>query len=63
MREVADHLGNTLTVCKRSYVHPTIYAAFDDGELADRWAGAAPPKPTGLTSDERRLWQLLDDRA
>ena len=59
VREVAAHLGNTLTVCKRSYVHPVIYDAFDDGSLAKRWDGAAPPKPAGLTSDERRLWHLL----
>src|SRR6478609_10335829 len=63
VREVAAHLGNTLTVCKRSYVHPAIYDAFDDGSLAKRWDGAAPAKPSGLTSDERRFWRLLDDRA
>ena len=63
VREVAAHLGNTLTVCKRSYVHPTIYDAFDDGDLAARWVGAAPTKPAGLTSDERRLWTLIDERA
>lgn len=63
VREVAAHLGNTLTVCKRSYVHPAIYDAFDDGSLAARWDGAAPAKPTGLASDERRLWHLLDARA
>jgi DNA topoisomerase-1 len=63
VREVADHLGNTLTVCKRSYVHPAIYAAFEDGTLAEQWDGVAPAKPAGLTSDERRLWHLLDGRA
>ncbi len=63
VREVADHLGNTLTVCRRSYVHPAIYDAYDDGDLANRWDGAAPSKPTGLSSDERRLWHLIDERA
>ena len=63
VREVADHLGNTLTVCRRSYVHPAIYDAYDDGDLANRWDGAAPSKPTGLSSDERRLWHLIDARA
>jgi DNA topoisomerase I len=63
VRVVADHLGNTLTVCKRSYVHPAIYDAFETGELTTRWDGAAPAKPAGLSSDERRLWQLIDQRA
>ena len=62
VREVATHLGNTVTVCKRSYIHPAVYGAFDDGDLAARWQGAAPAKPTGLTSDERRLWKLIDER-
>jgi DNA topoisomerase-1 len=61
VREVAEHLGNTLAVCKRSYVHPVVYAALDVGELAKRWEGAAPLRPGGLAADERRFWNLLDD--
>ena len=60
VREVAAHLGNTLAVCRRSYVHPVIYDAFDDGVLAERWGGAAPSTPSGLHADERRFWHLID---
>lgn len=63
VREVAAHLGNTLTVCKRSYVHPAVYDALDDGSLAERWDGAAPTEPKGLAADERRFWHVIDRRA
>jgi DNA topoisomerase I len=61
VRGVAEDLGNTLAVCKRSYVHPTVYAAFDDGRLAAWWSEAAPPQPSGLAADERRFWRLVSD--
>lgn len=31
--EVADHLGHTPTVCRTSYIHPGVLAAFGDGRL------------------------------
>ena len=34
VRAVADDLGNTPAVCRRSYVHATVVAAFQDGALA-----------------------------
>ncbi|MCU1501958.1 MAG: topoisomerase [Ilumatobacteraceae bacterium] len=61
VRQVAEHLGNTLTVCKRSYIHPAVYDAYDDGELAKRWDGEAPARPSGLAADERRFWNLIDE--
>jgi DNA topoisomerase-1 len=33
VREAADDLANTPTVCRRSYVHDTIVAAFENGAL------------------------------
>ena len=33
VREAADELHNTPTVCRRSYVHDTIFAAFENGAL------------------------------
>ena len=33
VREVAEDLHNTPTVCRRSYVHDTIVTAFEDGVL------------------------------
>lgn len=63
VRVVADRLGNTLAVCKRSYVHPVVLESFADGSLAERWQGAAPSRPGGLSADERRFWVALDDAA
>lgn len=34
IKAVAKRLGNTPVVCRRSYVHPEVIAAFLDGELA-----------------------------
>jgi DNA topoisomerase-1 len=63
VRQVAAHLGNTLAVCKRSYVHPVVYETFESGELAARWQEATPTRPGGLTGDERRFWKLIDDHS
>ena len=63
VRVVADRLGNTLAVCKRSYVHPVVLESFADGSLAERWQGSAPPRPGGLGADERRFWLLIDESA
>ncbi|WP_244635547.1 DNA topoisomerase IB [Chthonobacter albigriseus] len=34
MDDVASRLGNTPTVCRKSYVHPEILSAFEEGSLA-----------------------------
>lgn len=58
LQPVADQLGNTVAVCRASYVHPKVLRAFEAGTLATHWA-----KPTraagGLVADERRLLRLL----
>ncbi len=61
--EVARHLGNTATICRASYVHPAVFAAFADGSLEARWAQAAPRGPAGLVADERRLLALVEAAA
>ncbi|HVV36315.1 MAG TPA: hypothetical protein VHC63_06895 [Acidimicrobiales bacterium] len=38
LRPVADALGNTLAVCKASYVHPRVIALHEKGTLHDAWA-------------------------
>jgi DNA topoisomerase-1 len=35
VKAVAGLLGNTPTVCRSSYVHPTVFSLFEAGELAD----------------------------
>ena len=33
VRSVSEHLANTPTVCRKSYVHDTIFVAFENGTL------------------------------
>lgn len=56
---VAERLGNTRMVCKKYYVHPTVIAAYDNGNL---WQyEVAPEKVTpGLSQTEETLLQLLE---
>ena len=58
LRSVAAELGNTLAVCRASYVHPGVLDGFADGSLGAAWA-ATPRAPRGLEPDERRLLQFL----
>jgi DNA topoisomerase-1 len=63
MRLVAADLGNTPTICRKSYVHPMVIARYaDDGEtiaLPARAAGRAVDGP-GHTPEERALLAFLD---
>jgi DNA topoisomerase-1 len=57
--EVAKKLGNTIAVCKKSYVHPRVLDAIagpPDAAVVD--AIRVKPKP-GLTAAERRLLGFL----
>lgn len=40
LRTVAGLLGNTLSVCRTSYVHPLVLTLFASGEMADALPGA-----------------------
>ena len=53
IRTVAVALGNTPAVCRKSYVHPRVIAAFQAGEL--------PPARSrrGLSADEMRAREVL----
>jgi DNA topoisomerase I len=62
LEEVSDHLGNTLPVCRASYVHPRVIETFEDGSLPRRWSAGPKRAAGGLTADERRLLRLLSAR-
>jgi DNA topoisomerase-1 len=55
LRVAASVLGNTLAVCRKSYVHPGVVRAFLDGALAPRPVRA----PVGLRAHERRTLAVL----
>jgi DNA topoisomerase I len=60
LEEVADHLGNTPAVTRRSYVHPAVIALVDRQQ---KWRdGLRLPRPTRwLAREERALIDLLED--
>jgi len=61
MREVAARLGNTAAVCRKSYVHPDLVAAFiENGCLGSMNPGTAL---RGLPANERFVVTFLQRRA
>jgi DNA topoisomerase-1 len=62
MRETAELLGNTPTVCRASYVSPGILTAFEGGRLladAPTMEALVRASPRALASVERRLARLI----
>lgn len=63
LAQVAQRLGNTVAVCRKSYVHPDLLTLAAAGELSSRLAmaaeGATGAPKRGLDADERRLLQFL----
>ncbi|MEP7115393.1 MAG: DNA topoisomerase IB, partial [Ilumatobacteraceae bacterium] len=57
--QVADHLGNTRSVCRNSYVHPAVIGAYLDGNLATSWRRPIGQRPAGLSVNERKTLRLL----
>jgi DNA topoisomerase-1 len=63
MRLVAADLGNTPTICRKSYVHPIVVARYvDDGETIALSSGPRPRGAAGHahTPEERALLAFLD---
>ena len=62
LQAVAAELGNTIAVCRRSYVHPSIIDCFETGRMKRALAEAQErldDAPRGLRSEERLLWAFL----
>ena len=56
---VAEQLGNTVAVCRASYVHPAVVDAWLDDSLDAQWE-KGPKRPAGgLLTEERKLLALL----
>jgi len=65
---VAERLGNTKAVCRKSYIHPAIFESYEDGSLdpaARRRAVRAAGNGAGgrLSPAEARVLKLLQGRA
>jgi len=57
VRKVAERLGNTPTVCKKSYIHPEIFTRYHSQSLTQHMAGGAPTD--GLAADEVAFLSLM----
>lgn len=55
---VAEKLGNTRTVCKKYYVHPTVIASYEKGSIWN-YKPDELEDATTLTAQERALLRLL----
>ena len=61
--EVAVNLGNTRTVCKKYYVHPTIIKSYEEGRLFKYIKGLdeeQEAKVSELNAAERALLEILE---
>ncbi|AWI26931.1 DNA topoisomerase IB [Flavobacterium pallidum] len=58
MDSVAQKLGNTRSVCRKYYVHPTVIAAYEKGSI---WKYKPITKPSSLNEEERILINLLEN--
>jgi DNA topoisomerase-1 len=57
--EVAAQLGHTVTVCRKSYVHNAVIAAYEQGALCNLQRGDVP---RGMKAREARLLRLLESQ-
>jgi DNA topoisomerase-1 len=63
IREAADHLGNTVAVCRSSYIYPSVIRGFERGRVIDRYFDTLDQlverRSTGLHASEKALLKLL----
>jgi len=62
--EVALNLGNTRTVCKKYYVHPTVIKSYEEGRIFRYIAGLDDKRDINaaeLNTAEKALLQLLEN--
>ena len=59
VKTVASDLGNTPTVCRSSYIHPTILSDWADGSFRTKWNKANRGKQNGLSKEETAALHYL----
>jgi DNA topoisomerase I len=62
LAEVADLLGNTLAVCRKSYVHPRVLALLAGEPESRKTSSGATQSKAGLTASEQDFLALLAGR-
>lgn len=58
--KVSEQLGNTRTVCKKYYVHPSLLELYEDGKLAKMITRNGTTSETTLSTVEKTLLNILD---
>ncbi len=58
---VTTHLGNTPTVCRACYIHPSVLEAYSDGTLQSAFTGVRRPV-RDLSADEAAVLALIENR-
>ena len=62
--KVAEHLGNTRTVCKKYYVHPLIISLYENKSLKKYFAGLDEIEKndgiSGLTAEEKIIMKIME---
>src|SRR5207247_2632151 len=59
--EVARRLGNTVTICRKCYIHPDVIAAHAEQSLTEALT-QEPAGNDGLPPEERAVLRLLETR-
>jgi DNA topoisomerase-1 len=59
VKDVAQQLGNTVAVCRKSYIHPRILDALTNAGAAARWRAGNGRAITGLNAEECALVSFL----
>ena len=59
LAEVASQLGNTLAVCRKSYVHPRVLALLAGEAKSRKTSTCATKRKVGLTVSEQDFLALL----
>jgi len=57
---VAEKLGNTRTVCKKYYIHPTVIASYENGNIL-KYKCAPCQDSVRLNANEKALVKLLEN--
>lgn len=65
---VAEQLGNTAAICRKSYVHPAVLTAYSDGKLHAAWSRCLQvarrrARPGGLSTQELAVLALFQELA
>ncbi len=62
VKAVSHQLGNTVAVCRKYYIHPTVFKSYEKATLIphfDKIYASKKAAPEGLTLEEYATWTLL----